>query len=566
MLRKNWLNLSLGSKIASLMSLLVMLAVLALTFISVQRERASFRQELIEQADLFLETTSLTLRDPLYRAQLDELLDLASLISDNPDVNYFIVYDAEGKVLVDSRQSAALFSQKIDPLGKMLITYEPNSMYSSWEAEQLITGRVIILGNQPLGAVSAAFSTVPLDKKITAITQQGIVLAVVTLLFGMLLTILFSRQITSPLMDLTNVVSRMTAGDLTQRVEYLSGDEIGRLGMAFNQMAEQLQEREWLRDMFGRFVSHEVADAIRTGQVKLEGENRSVSVLFCDIREFTNFSENHTPQEIVTLLNDFFPIVVQSAQKHNGMVNKFGGDSTLIIYGAPRDVEDSAYQAVLTALEIRAAIKELNIHLEKEGKPPFRVGVGINTGVALAGAIGSNERQEYTVIGRTVNLAARIDGLNKQFPQYDILISGWTYMALGKHSEHLHTTHLGAVPITGHEGPCRNLGCDRQGLERETQSQIVDICAAGSNTNKIIQRVEKGIRIISGQVICCGHPKTLRPFSGFACDHGSSRISGTILAVGCKRDQHHIPQARQNIYGAKCQFLIPAPLPFQSLP
>jgi len=453
MLRKNWLNLSLGSKITSLISLLVMLAVFALTFLSIQRERANFEKELLEQADLFLETISLTIRDQLYRVQLDELLDLANLIGDNPNVNFFIVYDAEGKVLVDSRQNSALFSQKVDPLGKMLVTYDSDSMYTNWREGQLITGRVIILGNQPLGAVSAAFSTAPLDGKIATITQQGIVLALSTLLLGALLTVLFSRQITSPLMDLTTIVSRMTAGDLTQRASYLSSDEIGRLGTAFNQMAEQLQEREWLRDMFGRFVSHEVADAIRMGQVKLEGENRSVSVLFCDIREFTNFSENHTPQEIVTLLNDFFPIVVQAAQKHSGMVNKFGGDSTLIIYGAPREVQDSAYQAVLTALDIRAAIKELNIQLKKEGKSPLRVGVGINTGVALAGAIGSNERQEYTVIGRTVNLAARIDGLNKQFPQYDILISGWTYLALGKNSERLHTIHLGAVPITGMREP-----------------------------------------------------------------------------------------------------------------
>jgi class 3 adenylate cyclase len=453
MLRKNWSNLSLGSKIASLVSLLITLTILALTFMSTQRERASFRQELIEQADLFLETTSLTLRDPLYRLQLDELMDLASLVSDNPDVIAFIVYDAEGKVLVDSRQNAASFSQEVDPLGKLLITYNPNSMYTRWEENQLVSGRVIILGNQSLGAVSTAFSLVPLDKKISTITQQGIALAAITLLIGAVLTLILSRQITHPLMELINVVSRMTAGDLTQRVKYLSGDEIGRLGKAFNQMAEQLQEREWLRDMFGRFVSHEVADAIRTGQVKLEGENRSVSVLFCDIREFTNYSETHTPQEIVTLLNDFFPIVVQAAQKHNGMVNKFGGDSTLIVYGAPRDVEDSAYQAVMTALEIRTAIKKLNVHLTEEGKPLLRVGVGINTGVALAGAIGPNERQEYTVVGRTVNLAARIDGLNKQFPQYDILISGWTYMALGKNSERLHTKHLGAVPITGMKDP-----------------------------------------------------------------------------------------------------------------
>ncbi|CAG0969220.1 adenylate cyclase [Anaerolineales bacterium] len=453
MLRKRWQNLSLGSKIASLVSLLITLTVLALSFISIQRERASFRQELIEQADLFLETTSLTLRDPLYRLQLDELLDLAIQISDNPDVISFIVYDVEGKILVDSRQSTALFSQQVNPLGKMLISYNPDSMYAKWEENQLVTGRVIILGNQPLGAVSAAFSTAPLDKKISTITQQGIVLAVITLLIGAVLTLVLSRQITHPLMDLNTVVSRLKSGDLTQRVKYLSGDEIGQLGVAFNQMAEQLQEREWLRDMFGRFVSHEVADAIRTGQVKLEGENRSVSVLFCDIRDFTTFSENHSPQEIVTLLNGFFPIVVQAAQKHSGMVNKFGGDSTLIIYGAPRDVDDSAYQAVLTALEIRAAIKELNAHLTKDSKPPLRVGVGINTGVALAGAIGSNDRQEYTVIGRTVNLAARIDGLNKQFPDHDILISGWTYLALGKNRERLHTVPLGAVQLTGMRDP-----------------------------------------------------------------------------------------------------------------
>lgn len=452
-LRKYWLNLPLASKTAALTSLLITLTILALTVLTIQRERASFRQELLEQADLFLGTTSLTLRDPLYRLQVDELLDLARLISDNPDVVSFVIYDSKGRALVDSRQTEALFSLQTDPLGSTLIAHDPASTYIRWESEQVITGHAIILGKQVLGAISAGFSTKPLDNKINTITQQGILLAAITLLFGAALTFLFSGQITRPLTELTNIVSRMSAGDLTQRASYTSSDEIGRLGKAFNQMAEQLQEREWLRDMFGRFVSHEVAEAIRTGQVKLEGENRSVSILFCDIREFTSYSETHTPQEIVTLLNEFFPIVVQSAQKHSGMVNKFGGDSTLIVYGAPREVEDSAYQAVLTALEIRSAVRELNIHLQEEGTPPLRVGMGINTGVALAGAIGPNVRQEYTVVGRTVNLAARIDGLNKQFPQYDILISGWTYMALGKNSERLHVKHLGAVPITGMKDP-----------------------------------------------------------------------------------------------------------------
>jgi adenylate cyclase len=224
------------------------------------------------------------------------------------------------------------------------------------------------------------------------------------------------------------------------------------LAGAFNDMATCLQEREWLKDMFGRFVSQEVAEAIRNGQVILEGENRLVSVLFCDIREFTDFSERHTPQEVVKLLNDFLPLVVQAAQRNGGMVNKFGGDSTLIIFGAPYEVQDSAYKAVLTALEIRMAVRQMNVSLAERGEI-LRVGVGINTGMVLAGAVGAMERQEYTVVGRTVNLAARIDALNKQFPDHDILISRWTHEALGENRPKFNLIPLGSVQIRGRNEP-----------------------------------------------------------------------------------------------------------------
>jgi adenylate cyclase len=156
---------------------------------------------------------------------------------------------------------------------------------------------------------------------------------------------------------------------------------------------------------------------------------------------------------MVALLNEFLPVVVQSAQRHGGTVNKFGGDSTLIIYGAPRTVEDSAYRAVLTALDIRAGVQKLNERLVGMLDAPLRVGVGINTGIALAGAVGTQERQEYTVIGNTVNLAARIDGLNKQFPEKDILISEWTYEALYEHRNEFELVSLGTVPIRGKNEP-----------------------------------------------------------------------------------------------------------------
>ena len=453
MLKRYWLSLTLGSKIASLMSALVMLAVFTLTFLSIERERTSFRQELVEQADLLLEAIGLTLRDQLYRTELDELIDVAQVVSDNPDVTKFVVYDAKGVVLVDSSRPDLIFSRQVDVVGENLVNLGGDEMYLDWQEEQLFAGRSIRLGNQSIGAVATGLSTAPLDEKVLSITYQGILLAALTLAIGGGLTVMLARQITQPLTELAGVASELDEGNLSRRVAPRSQDEVGRLARAFNEMAIGLQEREWLRDMFGRFVSQEVADAIRNGQVNLEGENRHISVLFCDIRQFTDLSEQRTPGELVSLLNDFLPVVVQSAQRYGGTVNKFGGDSTLIIYGAPRSVEDSAYRAVLTALDIRAGVQILNERLSHLMGMPLRVGVGINTGVALAGAVGTQERQEYTVIGNTVNLAARIDGLNKQFPDKDILISEWTYEALGEHRDEFKLVNLGCVPIRGKNLP-----------------------------------------------------------------------------------------------------------------
>lgn len=443
-------NLSLRNKITSLTSLLVIGTVLALTILSIDRERANFKKELMEQANLFLKTTALSIRDSLYRVELDELIDVARVLRDDPDVTLFVVYDSMGRVLVDSTTpEITSFAREIDPLGQKLITIPPEEVYTEWQETQLLAGRSIWLGNQNIGAIVTGLSTSALDDKERTITIQGLFLALVALAIGGGLIVTFSRQLTNPLRELSQAAEKMASGKLDIRVTPRSNDEIGRLGEAFNHVAIGLQEREWLRDLFGRFVSQEVAEALRTGQVRLEGENRVVSVLFCDIREFTDYSEHHTPQEVVAMLNEFLPLVVQAAQQHGGMVNKFGGDSTLIIYGAPHELDDSAYHAILTALDIQQGVHKLNQRLISRGEAALRVGVGINTGSALAGAVGPRERQEYTVVGNTVNLAARIDALNKQFPDHNILISERTRAALGQHVYEFDMLTLGPVPIRG---------------------------------------------------------------------------------------------------------------------
>jgi len=132
-LKRYWSNLSLGSKFASLTSLLVVIAVFALTYLSIARERASFQQELENQAELLLDTTALTLRDQLYRVELDELVDVAKVVSSNSNVTTFIVYDSQGIVLVDSSIAGLQFSRIVDPLGQALIGLGSEKTYLDWQ-------------------------------------------------------------------------------------------------------------------------------------------------------------------------------------------------------------------------------------------------------------------------------------------------------------------------------------------------------------------------------------------------------------------------------------------------
>jgi adenylate cyclase len=182
----------------------------------------------------------------------------------------------------------------------------------------------------------------------------------VAVLAGLLLAQAVGGAVAKPVQTLAAGTRRIAAGDLDVHFDVGGRDQVAQLAAAYNAMVAGLREREWLRDMFGRSVSQEVAEAIRTGQVRLEGENRVVSVLFYDIRGCTARSERCTPREIVALLNEYLPVVVKAAQHHQGTVIKFGGDSTLVIYGAPRPLQERAYQAVLTALEMRANLERLN--------------------------------------------------------------------------------------------------------------------------------------------------------------------------------------------------------------
>ena len=185
------------------------------------------------------------------------------------------------------------------------------------------------------------------------------------------------------------------------------------------------------RDKLLKFISRDLVDLVESGRLRVElGGSEVVStILFADIRGFTTLSEHAAPQALVGQLNDYFTVMSGIVRRNGGMVDKYIGDALMAVYGTPVPRKDDAQRAMLSAITMHRALDDLNTRWEREGKPIMRAGIALHTGEVIAGNIGSPDRMEYTVIGDTVNLASRLEELNKMYGTR-LLFSGETRSAL----------------------------------------------------------------------------------------------------------------------------------------
>lgn len=187
------------------------------------------------------------------------------------------------------------------------------------------------------------------------------------------------------------------------------------------------REKRKIKNIFSKYLSSNVVEEImKSEDIKLGGERKEITVLFSDIRNFTSMSEKLTPEEVVTMLNEYLSEMTDAIFRNGGTLDKFIGDAVMAIFGTPRFQKDHALMAVKTGFLMLKKLKLLNEKWGKEGKQKFKIGIGINTGIAVAGNMGSLKRLEYTVIGDTVNLASRLESLNKELDT-QFLISESTY-------------------------------------------------------------------------------------------------------------------------------------------
>lgn len=307
----------------------------------------------------------------------------------------------------------------------------------------------------PLAGIglTALFTLLVRDLTETQLGVAILILATVTLIFGFLVMWIVAWLTATPVRVVRAALKRVEQGDLQGDLVVFDGSELGELQRGFNAMVNGLRERERIRDLFGRHVGREVAAAAERERPKLGGEERHVAVVFIDIIGSTQLVRSRRPADVVHLLNQFFTIVVEEVDRHRGLVNKFEGDASLAIFGAPNRL-DCPEDAALAAA--RTMAQRLTSQM-----PECQAGIGVAAGQVVAGNVGAHERFEYTVIGEPVNEAARLCELAKSHA--DRLLASAATVHGASENERARWCLGQRVTLRGHDEPTQ-LACPRKEL------------------------------------------------------------------------------------------------------
>jgi adenylate cyclase len=289
-------------------------------------------------------------------------------------------------------------------------------------------------------------------------TQAVLISAIVTLLaaiVGLIFANLVSGGIIRSVRQLLEGTRAVEAGQLDQSIEVTTGDEIGQLAAAFNRMVVQLRDNQRVRETFGKYIDPRVVEGLidRPTLTAAEGQRRVMTVLFCDLKGFTSLSEGMTPQGLVKVMNRYLSIMSEPIRTNRGIIDKYIGDGIMAYWGPPFvDEADHARFACLAVMEMIERIATLRQEIPEllgvRGTPMEKcdLRIGVATGEALVGSIGSDVMMSYTVMGDVVNLASRLEGVNKTYGTRN-LVSERTIAAAGAALE---VREIDRVVVAGH--------------------------------------------------------------------------------------------------------------------
>jgi adenylate cyclase len=349
--------------------------------------------------------------------------------------NFFLV-DRNGTLLAHQDESKALARKSLAQLPiveKALVDTTPRRQTRFTDPE---TGKAFIGAyvKNPFWGVTVVAETAEeiILEPAKEVQRKAYYISGIVISVSLFLCFLFSMTLTGPIEKLAELIKTVSKGnfDVKATSQVNSYDEVGDLAVAFDKMTEGLKERDKVKNLFNKFHGSSITEDLLKNDISVGGTKKDVTVFFSDIRGFTKFSEGHTPEEVVAMLNEYFAIMVKIINTRGGVVDKFIGDAIMAVWGAPHSSERDTHKAVQACLEMRMALSELNKLRDSRGQTPIMIGMGLHCGPAISGTIGSEERMEYTVIGDTVNMTSRIESSTKAFGT-DLLISEDVFNKVG---------------------------------------------------------------------------------------------------------------------------------------
>jgi adenylate cyclase len=435
-------------KLAALSTLLIFLVISTISLSMLNRQKEQFIGHLIDLGETMTHVAASNAADKLLGEEELSLFQLLNDIAQNEHIIYALITDSNGTIKAHSTMEEA--NKAYVPPKNMVFLKEVDTVNVS---SFMLDGEKILFFEKPImyqklevGKAHLAISQKKIFQNIRDAKIFIVLLTTIITILGILLSLGLSRYFSGPIRKLRESAKAFGMGDFDYQVMIKRNDELGDLGIAFNKMAKDLALKERIKYSFGQYVTPEIVELILENPDSqwMKGSEVEATVLFVDIRGFAALSEDKKPESIVELLNDYFTRVTDAVIQHSGHLNKFVGDEVMAVFGAPVPNSQHAEAAVKAALDIQREISNLDKGTLIEGMA-IQVGIGINSGVMVAGNLGSEKRMEYTVIGDNVNVASRLTSLAKPG---EILISRQTYELI-KDKRRLHVEKRKKILIKG---------------------------------------------------------------------------------------------------------------------
>jgi len=413
-------RMPLAYKFSFFITVVIVSCMLLLGTILVQQQSRQLESQISEQGGTLVRLMAKSAREPLLAEDKLALDSITSSFSNSMSVLGTAIASLDGELIT---QAGVMFDEK-NPLTSKdvnrIIRDASGTHFWKWTPLSGAETETVMSFIQPIsfqevtaGYAMVTFSQAGMTASLRQAIQTIVGATVLIIVLGVAMSFALGRRITQPIDQLVSASHAIGRGEYSFRFKECRKDELGLLMEAFNEMAQGMLEKTQVKSALSRYVSPSVAREILSNldHVGLSGKRVEGSVVFADIKGFTQISESIRPEELVSILNRYFTLVTRACEINQGMVDKYMGDGVMLVFGAPEPDAEHAFHAITCSLLIQRLVEHENrLRLEKNLFPvQFRIGV--NTGSMLAGNMGSRSRMEYTVVGDTVNLASRLCGI-----------------------------------------------------------------------------------------------------------------------------------------------------------